>query len=84
MKEVADIRQEAQDDVKSGKGRGRWTTYDKKGNRTEHEQKSASSIFEMAAMPGFVMTPRAQKKMAQIAKARLEKAKLEKEKDGSD
>ena len=81
MKEVAEIRQEAQDDAKAGTGKGRWTTYDKKGNRTEHEMKSANTVFDMAAIPGFVMTERAQKAMRKIAEARLEKAKLEKAKD---
>jgi hypothetical protein len=76
MEEISEIRQEASDEARAGKGqRGRWTTYDKKGNRTEHEMKSANSIFDMAAIPGFKMTERAQKAMKKIAEARLEKAK---------
>ena len=78
MKQLADIQEEATDEAKTGRGRkGTWVTYDKKGNKVKHEAKSASDIFQLASIPGFALTPRAQKAMKLIAKRRQAKAKAE-------
>lgn len=75
MEELADLKTEVAGDVRTGKGRGRWVTYDKKGNKTQHEEKSANDIFALASMPGFALTERAKIALNKIIKQRAEAAK---------
>lgn len=68
--EIAKLRKETSDT------RGQ-TYYDGKGRKVQVEKKSADDIFTLATLPGFKVTDRAKKKMAEIAARRQEKLKKE-------
>ncbi len=76
MQEVAEVKAEATEEVRTGKGKGRWVTYNKKGEKVQHDVKSASDIFQLASIPGFSLTDRARKALQRIAQNRLDKAKI--------
>lgn len=77
---MGQIREEAEDEAKTGRGRkGRWISYDKQGNKTQHDMKSATDIFDLANIPGFGLTERAKKAMKKIAQNRMDNMRKSKE-----
>ena len=82
MQEVAEVKAEATDEVRTGKGKGRWVTYNKRGEKVQHDVQSANDIFQLASIPGFSLTDRAKKALKKIAQDRLKKAEKDASKSG--